>query len=1042
MGARHDFCLEAYPGQSCSPEYSFTIFQSSINASEAKSGIRMIGQTISHYRIVSKLGEGGMGTVYAAEDTHLGRRVAIKFLNASSSDHHYRARFLREARAISSLTHPNIATIFDYGETDDGKPFLVMELIDGENLSDLLEASALTLWRAVEIIERVADALAEAHDRGIVHRDIKPSNVCITERGHVKVLDFGLAKRINEEGYHETDPNARTLLATHTRDGIVVGTPLYLSPEQATGSQVDGRSDIFALGALLYECISGKPAFSGGSVIEIGAQVLHIDPPPPSEINHEVPPELDRIAIKALAKKPSERYQTAEEMRQDLATAHALLSVDSRRIERINLPRGKVNRTSAFTTISDTLRKPRISVFNLAATILAVVIVVTGLAIFFRPTPYKPSADALKFYDAGTNSLREGAYNQARMSLEKAISLDPRFALAHARLAEAWNELDYSDKAKDEMLRVSVLVTNRSTLTKLDGLYLDAINAMVTNDFDKAVGYYEQIVKETPQKAEVYVDLGRAYEKNDQVDKAIESYINATYHDGQYPLAFLKAAGMYIRKREIKSASNSLDQAARLYEALGNIEGRTEVLVRRGVLLTDTSKHQEAQDTLQQALDLAKVTGNVKQEFSATLQMSRVAFNKSDIERATTYANEAQNIAEQQGLNNLVILAYIELANSYIGWNEYKKAEELSKRVLDLSRVNRALRSEASGNLALGIALMQELRPDEGFPLIEQAYEYFQKVHDLRQVSFCLTYIGREHRRKGEYAQAVEGYEQKFQIAERSGDPKEMAFAKGDIAMSFAKQEHYVEALARYDESNEIYRAHDFGNDVTYNQMNRASVLWQLGRYDEARSSLNDASNLATNSKGGLKAVLAEIQMVLANIALSKRNFGDARKFSTQSIDQAGTLYADVTIGAKITLGTVQGLSGMTDDGKRTCKEALDMAQLKGDEALISYAMLAFARALYQHGDIDEAQAYALNVQEKFAHSSQLESEWRTWLLAAQCSINKGALDQGREQVARARDCLSRLQQQWGAEAFNKYQARPDIQISRKQLSEAEFAAR
>src|SRR4051812_7146137 len=278
----------------------------------------MIGQTVSHYRILGKLGEGGMGVVYLAEDTHLGRQVAIKFLGASTSDaHHFKARFLREARAASRLSHPHIATVYDYGETDEGFPFIIMELIKGKPLSDLLHEDELTLSRALEIIEDVADALGEAHRHGIVHRDIKPSNVFITERGTVKVLDFGLAKQLHED-HSQADPDARTLLATHTRSDIVVGTPLYLSPEQATSAPVDGRSDLFALGALLYECIAGRPAFSGASVIEIGAQVIHVDPPAPSTINEQVPLELDRITMKALAKKPGERYQTAQEMIEDL----------------------------------------------------------------------------------------------------------------------------------------------------------------------------------------------------------------------------------------------------------------------------------------------------------------------------------------------------------------------------------------------------------------------------------------------------------------------------------------------------------------------------------------------------------------------------------------------------------------------------------------------------------------------------------------------------------------------------------------------------
>ncbi|HET9787232.1 MAG TPA: serine/threonine-protein kinase, partial [Pyrinomonadaceae bacterium] len=152
----------------------------------------MIGQTISHYRIVEIIGEGGMGVVYLAEDTHLARKVAIKFL--SSLDHHYRARFLREARAVSALSHPNVAAVYDYGETDDGKPYLVMELVKGQTLSQLIEEGDLTLARAIQIVAAIAEALGEAHHQGIVHRDIKPSNVVITERGQVKVLDFGLVK--------------------------------------------------------------------------------------------------------------------------------------------------------------------------------------------------------------------------------------------------------------------------------------------------------------------------------------------------------------------------------------------------------------------------------------------------------------------------------------------------------------------------------------------------------------------------------------------------------------------------------------------------------------------------------------------------------------------------------------------------------------------------------------------------------------------------------------------------------------------------------
>src|SRR5205085_4808238 len=217
----------------------------------------MIGQTVSHYRILEKLGEGGMGVVYLAEDTHLGRRVAIKFPSSTSDEHNFRARFLREARSVSTLSHQHIAAIYDYGEMDvaekdKGQPFIVMELVKGDSLADLMHNGALTLKRGVEIVADVACALSEAHRHGIIHRDIKPSNVLINERGVVKVLDFGLAKQLREETIHSTNSGSPALPSTWTRSGAVIGTPLYLSPEQARGAEIDERSDLFALGGLLY----------------------------------------------------------------------------------------------------------------------------------------------------------------------------------------------------------------------------------------------------------------------------------------------------------------------------------------------------------------------------------------------------------------------------------------------------------------------------------------------------------------------------------------------------------------------------------------------------------------------------------------------------------------------------------------------------------------------------------------------------------------------------------------------------------------------
>src|SRR5581483_1564527 len=225
-----------------------------------------------HYRILSRLGRGGMGVVYTAEDTHLGRKVAIKFSSAPPENTHFRARFLREARSVSALNHPNIAEVYDYGETHDGQPFLVMELVNGENLHQLLQRGALSMVQACRIAGEVAAALTEAHRQGIIHRDIKPSNIVLAENGQVKVLDFGLAKsfQASKPSPEEADP---TITSAETKAGTVLGTPQYMSPEQAEGQELGPQSDLFALGTVLYECLTGRNPFTGANSVAILAAI-------------------------------------------------------------------------------------------------------------------------------------------------------------------------------------------------------------------------------------------------------------------------------------------------------------------------------------------------------------------------------------------------------------------------------------------------------------------------------------------------------------------------------------------------------------------------------------------------------------------------------------------------------------------------------------------------------------------------------------------------------------------------------------------------
>jgi serine/threonine protein kinase len=998
----------------------------------------MIGQVVSHYRIVDRLGKGGMGEVYLAEDTNLGRRVAIKFPALERDERDYRARFLREARAVSELSDSRIATVYDYGETSEGRPFLVMELVRGETLGDLLLSGKLTLPRALQIVEEVARALKEAHTRGIIHRDIKPSNIMVDERDQIKVLDFGLAKQLNEDAIHVTEPEGQTLFNLRTRSGAVLGTPAYLSPEQAMGGHVDGRSDLFALGGVLYECVTGQSAFPGTSLIEIAANVIHVEPRPPSTVNPDLPPQLNSIILKALAKKPEKRYQTSDDLIADLRSVRSALENDVGNT--LIQPRSTVppTRHTTLTNLSQMLIRPRVPVWQ----ILIGLVIVTGaiwIALrWWRPSLHVPPPEAQNWYNVGTNALRDGSFYQASKALERAITIDDKYVLAHARLAESLVELDYVDRAKDELLRATSLASDRSLLPKTDALYIDAISATVRHDFPAAIESYAAIVKQAsdPDKPRVLADLGRAYEKNEDIKKAIETFTEAANRNPQYATAFLRLGILYGRQRDLPNALTSFDKAEGIYQAMGNLEGRTEVVYQRGALFNQLGKLSEARSQLDQALDLARASSNTSQTIRILLQLSTVAVDAGETIRATDYARQAIDLAQANGMENLSAQGLTDLGYSFLVRGAPDDAEKYFLQALESAQRVKARVNEARARGAMASLRQQQNKPDEVLKYLLPALTFYQQFGYRSASSSCLALLARANLQKGDYAAAEKEHEQLLKLAQESSDQSQIAQAHAERGSALAREEKFAEALDQLTQAYVIYNSLGIQRSIGYNLVERAYVLGRVGRYGETQPLLDQAEAIADKPGGEIKRLSLEAELVAAEIDLSQERFSEARDKAEKLLATAGTQFPQISANGNRILGMAQAYAGATAAGKAKCAEAVELARQLNDPWQLAKAQLALAESLLLSGDSRGASSNSLQAQEVFARLGQQASEWRSLVVAALASGKSGDKSKVQEYALRANDSLSKLEQRWGKENYGTFLSCSDVQRFRKQLAQ------
>ena len=644
----------------------------------------MIGETISHYKILEKLGEGGMGVVYKAQDTKLGRHVAIKFLPQHLiRDKDARKRFVQEAKAASALDHPNIGTIYEIDETPDGQTFIVMAFYEGETLEEKLERGAIDFQEASDILIQIASGLAEAHERGIVHRDIKPSNVLITERGRVEIIDFGLAKL-----------TAQTKI---TKEGTTLGTVAYMSPEQARGKEVDHRTDIWSLGVLLQETVTGQKPFAGEYDQAVIYSILNEEPTDIRKLRSDAPSGIEKIIKKALAKSSEKRYQRIKEMAADLQSVREMY-MSNTSVEQPS--RGK--HSIAVLPFVDMSPKKDQEYFcdGLAEELINALTHIKTLRVAARTSAFSFKGEKYDVREIGdklnVDAILEGSIRKAGERLRITVQL-----VSAADGYHMWSE-KYDRNMEDifaiqdeislaivDKLKIELLGDEAALLVKRGTDDLEAYDLYIKGRFfweqrgkglEKAIEYFKRALARDPNYAQAYAGLADSYNllgfygfmpSREAFSRARENALKAIEIDGTLAEAHSSLAWVHqFCDWDLSAAENEFKRAIELnpdYVPAHNWYSVTLLLADRG----DESLREN-----ERAIELAPLAVHAIMQYGWNLSGLR------EFDRAIAQLKRALELDPDYAL------AHFLLGVCYCHQSRYDDAIAESRKAVDLSGNN------------------------------------------------------------------------------------------------------------------------------------------------------------------------------------------------------------------------------------------------------------------------------------------------------------------------------------------------------------------
>jgi tetratricopeptide (TPR) repeat protein len=917
---------------------------------------------LGRFRIVRPVGSGGMGEVYEAEDLQLGRVALKTILQSIAGSPEAFDRFRHEVMLARKISGAQVCRIHElYLLPAAGRiastAFLTMEYLEGITLSQKLKADGpLPPRQAQKVALDICEGLRLVHANGVIHRDLKSANIMLCGQGEslrAVLMDFGLAHDLGSVPSAGDGASSLQNGSAATLPGTILGTPAYMAPEQFEGSAVSPATDIYALGIVLYEMVTGLHPYAAPTPVAAAIRRAH-QPAAPSSLVHAVSRKWDRIIQRCLQYEPKDRFQSAP------AVAKALRA-------------GPANFNS--------LRRDRPWAFRLVSLLLLAACAWGVFAWWQIRQYYHPSPEALRKYGDGLSLIRQGNYAEATRILQAALSQDKHYVMAHARLAEAWYDLDFQGSAQQELL---IALPERNRLSPLDRMYLDAIRSTVAGDSAAALATYQQILGEISDadRAPAYVDLGMAYERAGNIKLALDSYARAAAQDSNNPAAYMHTAVLESRLHHVKEGEKAFASAQAIfageldsYGRPGNPEGLAELDYERGYAANDRGDSADAEPLLARSLEEAEKIPSVQLEIRALCQLSSAESVDYKDAQAVAHAQKAIDLARDHQLGSWAAVGLVRLANVQLVQGHLKEAEQPLQEAMEILRESPQPRVQALANTTVASLMDLEHHPDKVEAPAQAALNYYKQNGFSEGASNDGLLLVRAERDKGLLQQALVDGNALLALDEQHGLPTFIAKAEEAVGMVYLAMEQYPTALEHFQNAQAKATSEEMR---AYQALHSGEADWKLGRYADSDAMLRLAAASPSTSRYAAESHVESL--------LSQEKYRVAIEEAQQAIKANPTMALDWKEAFELDEAVAQAHVGMRSVALAGLNTVLSSDHSTATPTAIAHLELAASEIYLSLGMRPEASKAATTASVIFERSGELDSELRSVYLVSSSS--------------------------------------------------------